>query len=458
MTTLFQAINSTATTFNNAVTNYSSLNANVDLFFLIGASRNKDISSTFISAFVENEDLAIRNLLWARDVRSGAGERQTFRNLFKVLIEQNSELAIKVLNKLPELGRFDDIFIAFNTKIENAALRLYAESLRNKNALAAKWAPRKGSDANKLRAYLRLTPKDYRKLLVNLSATVEQQMCAKNWNEINYNFVPSVAASRYQKAFVKHDQDRYNEYKQQLIKGEAKINAGAVYPYDVIRSLKNGDETVSIAQWNALPNYMEGSDERILPVVDVSGSMSQKVSGSISAMDVAVSLGLYISERNTGIFKDQFITFSESPKMVKVSGNLSQRLHQMNTSDWGMNTDLEKVFDLILNAATKHNVSKENMPTKLLILSDMEFDVATDANQSLFEIAKVKYAKSNYELPQIIFWNLAGRKGNVPVSIHDTKTALVSGFSPSILKSLLGGNLSPEKTMLDTLSNERYNY
>jgi hypothetical protein len=205
---------------------------------------------------------------------------------------------------------------------------------------------------------------------------------------------------------------------------------------------------------------MEGSNERILPVVDVSGSMDQPISGQVTAMDAAISLGLYISERNVGVFKDQFITFSERPNFVKLVGDLSQRYQSMSKSDWGYNTNIQKVFDLVLNSAKKSSVKEDQMPTKILILSDMEFDACSEDSKdlSMYEMVKEKYAQSGYKLPQIVFWNLSGRVGNVPVTIHSSGTALVSGFSPTILKSLLGGDLSPEKVMLKTIVQDRYDY
>jgi len=342
--------------------------------------------------------------------------------------------------------------------------------------LCAKWQDRQGLNANKIRSYMRLTPKEYRKLLVSLSNTVETQMCANQWNDINFSHVPSVAAARYQKAFSRHT-TKYAEYKAALASGDSsvKITAGAVYPYDVIRSLNNGDTTVANEQWKALPNYLEGSNENIMPLVDVSGSMDGvSVSGSVTALDVAISLGLYLSERAGGVFKDQFITFSGSPEMLKVSGSLKQRYDQMERSNWAVNTNIQAAFELILNAAVKHKVPEAEMITKLLILSDMEFDgcvtVGTTSTSrwgsggaavsvSAMDMIRAKYAAAGYKLPQVIFWNLNGRAGNSPVTYNEVGTALVSGFSPSIVKSVLGGEeLTPISIMLKTVLISRYDF
>lgn len=460
-TTLFEAINSSATTSNGAVTNSSSLNKNVDLFFLGGASRGKDIIPTFAAALVEDQEVAIRILQWIRDARGGSGERQTFRNLMAYLIKADLVAAEKVLAKVSDLGRFDDLFIAFGTSLERVALRIISQELKNGNGLAAKWCPRQGAEANKIRSYMKLTPKQYRKLLVGLSNTVEQKMCAQDWTGIVYPHVPSVAAGRYQKAFLKHDPEGYAAYKAKLVSGETKINASVAYPYDVIRSLRNGDKVVANEQWKALPNYLEGSDENILPVVDVSGSMDFQVSGSVTAMDVAISLGLYTSERMGGVFKDQFVTFSSQPEMLHLKGNLQQRYDAMARTAWSMSTDVQAVFKLILTSATKHKVAQKEMPTKILILSDMEFDqcVHNGTSVSAMDMIEKEYAAAGYKVPQVVFWNLKGRSGNSPVTYNKVGAALVSGFSPSIVKSVLGAEeMTPISIMLKTVMCERYDF
>ena len=469
MTTLFEAVNASGLTANGAVTNTSSLNKNVDLFFLAGASRGKDITPVFAAALVEDQEVAVRVLEWARDARGGAGERDVFRKLFSYLIGVEPAVASRVLMKVPELGRWDDLLITFGTPLERESLRMIAFALNDqKDGLCAKWMPRQGPLANKIRSYMRMTPKDYRKMLVEMSTTVEQKMCARDWTDINYQHVPSVAAGRYQKAFLKHDPAGYAVYKEKLTTGEAKVNASAVYPYDVIRSLRNGDKVVSNAQWASLPNYLEGSTESILPVVDVSGSMSGvSVSGSVTAMDVSISLGLYTSERANGIFKDTFVTFSSAPKLVKLKGNLSERYAQLSSADWGMSTNLSAVFDLLLGSAVKHSVPVNEMPTKILILSDMEFDSCisdgtgsrTGVSVSAMEFIEKKYSSAGYKVPQIVFWNLSGRSGNSPVTYNKVGAALVSGFSPSIVKSVLGGDeMTPISVMLKTVMTQRYDF
>jgi len=476
MGNLFDAINEDGLTFNGCVTNASSLNKNCDLFFLAGASRGKDITHVFAGALAEDPEVACRVLEWCRDSRGGAGERQTFRNLFSYLIKNEPKLASKILRNIPEIGRFDDIIeTCFGTTLERQALGIIATALKAENALAAKWVPRNGPAANKIRSYMKMVPKDFRKMLVNLSKTVEQQMCANEWDQITYSHVPSVAAARYQKAFGKHDPLRYGEYKNKLSTGEEKINASVVYPYDIIRSLKSGDNTVANAQWASLPDYLNGTNENILPVVDVSGSMTTIVSGSVTALDVAISLGLYTSERLTGVFKDTFVTFSSVPKMVKLTGTLSQRYDQMSHGDWQMSTDLQAVFKLILNSAVKHQVPVDEMPSKIVIFSDMQFNNCvsfggnitgskfgnpiTPVSVNAMDMIRLEFQNAGYKLPTVIFWNLNGDSGNSPVKFDETGTALVSGFSPAIMKNLLGGeDMSPLSIMLKTVMIQRYDF
>jgi hypothetical protein len=451
-------------TDNGMVTNPTSLNKCVDLFFSIGSMRGKSkdkVVNLFNQAYNENPLVASKILFWVRDVRSGAGERQTFRDVISFLTTNSPQTVRKNIGLIPEFGRWDDVLVLLGTELEDDMFSLIKTALSNGDGLCAKWMPRKGVVANKLRKLFRTTPKQYRKMLVGLTNVVESKMCAKDWEKIDYSKLPSLASSRYQKSFNKNDNERYNEYKKSLQDGTAKVNAGAVYPYDIVKSMSmGGDNIVSEKQWESLPNWMEGSVERILPVVDVSGSMGVQVGGNpnLSCMDVAVSLGMYISERNEGSFKDAFITFSSNPQLQYLTGTLSERLLQLRRADWGMSTDLEAVFNLILHQAKMNNVSEGNMPTKILILSDMQFNQATRRDslgaQSMIESM---YEELGYTKPDIIYWNLNAKGGNFPVEFDKNGTALVSGFSPSILKSLLGGkNMTPESIMMDTVNDDRY--
>tara|TARA_Y100000034_G_scaffold136880_1_gene216639 strand:- start:180 stop:1625 length:1446 start_codon:yes stop_codon:yes gene_type:complete len=457
-------------TFNGMATRTSSLDLNTDLFFQIGSSRNQDIRNAFSKAFQHNPDLALRTALWARDVREGAGERQTFRSILLLLEKTlDHDAFLLVLRKVPELGRWDDLLVLDTREGQNMAAKMIQVALSKGDGLCAKWMPRKGLAAARLRERLGWSPKFYRKTLVNLTNVVETQMCNREWNEIEFGKVPSLAASRYQRAFNKRVPEAYMAYREGLEKGTEKVNAGAVYPYDVLKPVvlrdygwdepKYSPEVVK-AQWEALPNLM--GNNNMLAMVDVSGSMYCQVGGNanLTCILVALSLGLYIADKQSGAFKDTFLTFSGNPELLQLRGDILSKMKAMNSSDWGMNTDLMRAMKKILDHAVKNRVPAEDMPKTLVILSDMEFDYCASVGYNLtaLEATNVLFRQAGYTRPNIVFWNLNAREGNVPVRFDEAGTALVSGFSPNILKSILAGeDMTPEAIMLKTLMVDRYN-
>lgn len=476
MNTFVNAVdNQTTLTENGMVTFVNTSNALTDLFFDIGASRGKNIIPKFAAALSENQELAIRIALWARDVRGGAGERKLFRDIISYLAitpSVNKNTVYAVLKKAVELGRWDDILVVFEyetmKEYRDVVIMMIDRALMTEqNALCAKWMPRKGPVAIALREGMGLTPKQYRKVLVNLTKVVETQMCAKDWNGINFNHVPSLAMARYKKAFKKNSTE-FTKWTEKLASGDesVKVNAGAVYPYDVIKnwySWGKSEKAVANAQWDALPNYI--GDNNVLPVVDVSGSMTCPAGGYNSksvttCIDVSLSLGLYCSDKNTGPFKDMFMTFSAKPELLKVKGDIASKLQQMNnySYSWGMNTDVNAAMRKILDVAKKGNVKQDDMPKVLLIMSDMQFDQCADF--TAHEMIKNEYEKAGYQMPVVVFWNL-NASGNSPVKFHTSGAALISGFSPSIMKSVLSCDLSamtPYGVMMNTIMNDKYSY
>jgi len=443
------------------------------LFFQIGAMRGQDkqrLINVFTKAFAEDTLSAMRLLFWARDVRGGAGERQIFRDIVTYLAINRKDVLSKNLHLFNEYGRWDDLLTLVGTPLQTQALNLIAEALNGKDGLAAKWAPRpnvsnrtKKRWANVLRKHMGLTPKAYRKLLVENSNTVEQLLCSREFSKIDYSKLPSKAMSDLMKTFSRNDLDRFQAYLESIEKGEAKINAGAVYPYDVVKNMKQGNNQGANAQWNALPNYMETNNEYVLPLVDVSGSMSCPAGGNpnVTCMDVAISLGLYISERNVGPFKDAFVTFSESPKLQILKGNLTERFNQLARADWDMSTNLEAAFKEILSKAIQSNVPQAEMPTMVLILSDMEFNSAVRGrgwNPTAQQMIENMYTEAGYKMPKLVYWNIKSRgDNNKPVHFDTNGTALVSGFSPALLTNLLGGkDFSPISMMMSVINSERY--
>ena len=470
MSTFVEAVmNQEARTENGMKARKSTANAVVDLFYNAAASRGKDIKPAFAAALAEDRELALRVAAWLRDARGGAGERQLFRDILVYLEKTDTEAAKALLAKVPELGRWDDLFVFKTKALKEAAYTILGDALREKNGLAAKWSPRQGPIAAEIRTFFGMSPKFYRKSLVEMTKVVETNMCAKDWDSINFSHVPSVAASRYKKAFNRNT-ETYATYVAALVKGEnpeVKVNASVAFPYDVLKGrISNYGVTFNKteldlieAQWNALPNYV--GDANILPLVDVSGSMTCTAgkTGKLTCLEVAVSLGLYLADKNKGAFKDTFLTFSAKPELLHLKGGINSKIDQMVKSKWDMNTDLNKAFAKILDVAVKGNVAQEDMPAMVLILSDMQFDACIKHDDSAIEMIARKYEAAGYTLPKVVFWNLNASYGNAPVKFDKSGTALVSGFSPAVVKPLLAGdleNFTPESVMLKTIMDDRY--
>lgn len=460
MTQLFDAVNNLTTTTNGDGAFKSTLNSNLDLFFKIATARGQDMSGLFDAAYQEDPELALRILQWGRDVRGGAGERARFRDLLQHIAQKEGQenVVIALLNKIPEIGRFDDVLALVGTKYEDSALGVIAKGIKDKNGLAAKWAPRKGENAVKLRSILGMTPKQYRKTVVNLTQVVETQMCASEWDKIEYRKVPSVAARNYGRAFKRHDEERYTGYLDAVLEGKEKINASAIFPHDVLRDLNDDTAKRVQAQWDNLPDYLEGNNERILPVVDVSASMNDN--GGLP-MQISVALGLYFSQRGEGLFKDSVITFETTPQFIKFNPGMTivDRVRSIRSIPWGGSTDFVAVFNILLAAARMNKIPADQMPTKLLCVSDMQFNQSTrtEAWNNSFQEIKRLYAESGYEMPQLVFWNVAGSNtGNVPITFNETGVALVSGASPAIVTSVLGGDLDPIAVMKKAVEIPRY--
>jgi hypothetical protein len=341
--------------------------------------------------------------------------------------------------------------------LRQSAFRLIGKAIKDGNGLCAKWMPRKGPDAVELRTALGMSPKQYRKTLVGLTKVVETAMCSKDWSNIEFAHVPSVAAARYQKAFDKNAHDKYKAYRDALVKGDVKINASAIFPHDVIKSISTGMADVAKAQWEALPNFL--GDQKILAMCDVSGSMGCSAGGNTTCMDVSIALGLYVADKLTGPYKDTFLTFNDRPELQTLHGDIVAKVNQLRRASWGMNTNIEAAFKLILDTAIRGQAPQSDMPDILLILSDMQFDRCTKWSETMQDMMKRKYAEAGYKAPAVVFWNLNAAYGNGPATQFDKGVMLVSGFSPAILKAVLSADLddiSPWALMVNVLNGERY--
>jgi hypothetical protein len=423
----------------------------LDLFFLLGTRPSgKRLLNAVDAAWADNPTLTLKCLFQARDVRSGKGERDSFREAIKHLA---NKLPSNLVKLIPEYGRWDDLQTLVGTPLETAVFEAVSSGLEGKNGLCAKWTPRKGDFAVALTKFLGLSPKRYRKLLVGLTNVVETDMCERKWTDIDYSKVPSQAGKIYAKAFNRHNPEGYSSWRTKLSEPNSgvKINVSTLYPHEVTAKLWDTSYPVEEA-WAKLQETFPEVEDRILPVCDVSGSMHGL------PMDVCIALGLFLSQRNRGPFQDCFVTFSESPKLQKLSGNLKSRFSQLQRAEWAMNTNLEAVFELVAKAASKS--APEDVPSTILIMSDMQFDACVrNSSQNAFKMAKKLFDERGLKLPNVVFWNLRDSGSNtLPVKADKSGAALISGYSPSILKNLLGNpsEISPMGIMLKTLEAERY--
>ena len=467
-------------TLNGATTYISSGKYCLDLFASIGASRNldeKEIVKRFHRAFCEDKNLAMKILFYARDIRGGLGERKVFRTIIRNLPRTSRSALVKNIQYIPEYGRYDDLLEIMDTSCKKEVVTFIKEQLQkdianietNEVSLLAKWLPSINATniqtvklGKRLAQCLNMSEKEYRQTLSKLRAKIK--IIENNLREKDYSFdyskQPSKAMFKYKKAFIRNDKERYEDFLNKVQSGAVKMNTGTLYPYDIVRSIIHGGELSDEEKksldvtWNALPNYTK--DENALVVVDGSGSMYW--GGNPQPAEVAQSLAVYFAERNTGLFKNHFITFSENPRLVEIKGDdIYNKIRFCIGFNECANTNIQKVFELILKTATKNKLSQKDMPETIYIISDMEFDSCTvDADLTNFEYIKKKFNETGYKLPRLVFWNVNSWQQQVPVKENEQGVVLVSGCTPKIFEMVMDGETSPYKFMLDTINTERY--
>jgi hypothetical protein len=476
---LKQKVNMTETE-NGAATYESTGSECLDLFATIGALRREsdaEIITRFARAYTENPDSAMKLIFFGRDIRGGLGERRVFKVLLKWLAENEPASLLKNLEYVPEYGRFDDLLVLMGTPCEEAMLTVLRkqfaadmEALKKDGdvSLLAKWLPSinaSNQDARmngkKVAKAFGLTEAKYRKALSALRNKI--RIIENNLRERDYSFdyekQPSRALFKYRSAFARNDRERYTAFISAVNSGEAVMHADNVAPYELVapylegRQWSKNEKNTLNATWASLPDF--GGDENAIAVIDTSGSM---YGGDHLPAAVALSLGLYFAERNTGMFGNHFIEFSARPQLIEIKGEtFADRLRYVASFSEVANTNLEAVFDLILDTAVENNVPQDELPAKLVIISDMEFDCCVDnASATNFKNAQQKYKAHGYELPQIVFWNVASRNRQQPVTQNEQGVALVSGVTPRIFSMIAGGIVSPYVFMMDILGRERY--
>ena len=485
-------------TMNNAMTHDSTGDACLDMFSLAGGMRYRSTKDQILlmdRAYIENPELAMKLLFYIRDIRGGMGERKTFRTLLRHVANEWPKSAEKNVRYIAEYGRFDDLLCLLGTRAQEEAVRvirdqmekdLYALALRENGenadahiSLLAKWLPSGNTSSartrEKAKQLIRLLDVDeaaYRKILSRLRAAIsvtERKLSVQKVGSIEYHAVPAGAMLRYRSAFLKQDGKRFREYLSHVEKREEVIHSDTLFPYEIVRpmisrkwsggiSLSSDDEQLRVleALWKALPDTKDMPNA--VSVIDTSGSMYWSKPGAVQPAVISHSLGLYHAERCRGMFHNHFITFESNPHLIKIHGrNLLEKLKYIQASPWGGSTNLEKVFDLILDTAVKGNVRQEEMPSVLYIISDMEFNQAIRRpNETIYDNAKENYQRHGYELPATVFINVNSWQKQAPVRAHTKGTALASGAGVSTFQHKFDGNVTPMSHMLRVLGSERY--
>ena len=473
----------------------------VDLNFAVSSMRGmseENIYNKFTKAYFEDKMMALRWLFFARDVRGGLGERRLFRVILKNMAKDDVDIVKHLAPIVSEYGRYDDLWCLFGTDVDGVILDIIKKQLTDDIAnmadnkpvsLLAKWLPSVNASSTKTKMDARyicnnlgMTEREYRKTLSSLRSyidIVESKMSAKKWEDIKYETVPSRANLIYNGAFLRNDEERRREYLSKLENGETNINAGTLFPHDIVHKYSSAtgwyggvgkyDATLE-SLWKALPDTVNECGNTIV-VADGSGSMCCNVGGSsrVTALEVANALAIYFAEHSSGDFKDKYITFSSRPQLVDFSqcDSLRDKLRVAYSHSECSNTNIEKVFDLILTTAVNGHMKQEDMPKNVLIISDMEFDSCATCdgsaryglnrpNAKLFKVIKKRFEDAGYQMPRLVFWNVNSRTGTIPVKENDLGVALVSGFSTNVCKMVMSGKTDPYECLVETLMSDRY--
>ena len=296
-------------------------------------------------------------------------------------------------------------------------------------------------------------------------------MSENRWDEIEFDKIPSKAGFIYKNAFARRDiiKARYEAFAKDT---NTKVNAKALYPYEVVREAHTGardetDRAMVNKYWDNLADYFNNAEFNGIAVVDTSGSMCWTYDSTVQPIDVAISLGLYCAEKAKGPFAGHYISFASRPQLIETDGidfvDKVRRIYRTNLCD---NTNIEATFDLILETAFLNNLSQDELPQNIIIISDMEFDAARRPGwgggstwnfldqDTLMENIANRWASYGYKMPHLIFWNVNARQNNIPM-LGNGPISFVSGFSPSTFEVIMSGKTGYD-LMLEKLDSERY--
>ena len=483
-------------TENGAITHKTTESALLDMFAMGGAMRERSVSDVtlmFKKAYEENPKYALKCLFYLRDVRGGQGERRFFRECMKWLAKNDTAAVRRNLQYVAEFGRWDDLYSFVGTSLEKDAFKIlknqFILDLNCKTpSLLAKWLKSENATSEESRKLGELTcryfgyhPKQYRKHLSNLRERIrvlERLMSQNRWEEIEFDKIPSKAGLKYKNAFARRDiiKAKYEKF----AKSEAtKVNAGTLYPYEVVEkainlmgsqdyywrnnnpiALDNTDRLMINKYWDNLTDYFNGSKLNALCMVDTSGSMHG------TPINVATSLGLYCAEKAGGPFANHYISFSSRPQLIECEGvDFCDKVDRIVRTNLCENTNIEAAFDMLLNTAMRNRLTQDELPDTIIVISDMEFDSATwqyrsyasrgtEGAETLMEGIARKWRMKGYEVPHLIYWNVNARQNNIPM-LGVGRVSFVSGFSPSIFQSIVTGKTGYD-LMLETLDKKRY--
>ena len=485
-------------TENGAVARNTTGDARLDFFGSAGSLRSADkrrartasagssrtahemarITRLFSEAYREDPLFATKIVFYARDVRGGLGERQTFRTLLQFMAEYHPEALRPNMDLIGVYGRFDDLYCLIGTPLEDemwAAMKRQFEedraSLQAGNAISllAKWIKTAdASSANTRRLGILTAQKlgytvyEFKRLVRAMRkqiGIVEALMSAGRWDEIRYCAVPSRAMMIYRNAFMKHDADRFGEFVREAAGGEVTIHSAALFPYDIVEKVMYGDrrwgriteDQVLEAQWRQLPDYVEAGTNALV-IADTSGSMYGR------PMATSVGLAVYFAERNTDPYHNLFMSFSGTSRIQMLKGEtLAQKIRSIDMHDWANNTNLQAAFQHVLEIAVQNHVAQEDMPKSLIVISDMEIDFCGDRNWTFYEKMAQKFRKYGYQIPNIIFWNVASRHDVFHADRSRTGVQLVSGQSAAVFRQVMQCvGLNPVEAMEKIINSERY--
>ena len=471
-------------TENGAVALSTTGDARLDFFGTVGALRGAEeerITRLFSEAYKADPLFATKIAFYARDIRGGLGERQTFRTLLSYMAKFHPEALRKNLDLIGVYGRYDDLYCLIGTPLENemwAAMKAQFEEDRknlaegNAVSLLAKWIKTADASSAATRKLGILTAKklgysvyEFKRLVRAMRrqiGVVEALMSGGRWDEIRYSAVPSRAMMIYRNAFRKHDEERFTAFLQKAAAGEEKIHSATLYPYDIVEKVMKMDERgwyrgkisedpVLEAQWRQLPNYVEPGTNAMV-IADTSGSMYGR------PLATSVGLAVYFAERNIGPYHNLFMSFSGTSRIQELKGEtLAQKIGSIDMDDWQQNTNLEAAFQLELAIALENHIPQEEMPKSLIVISDMEIDVCGNRKWTFYEQMSSLYRHFGYQIPNIIFWNVASRHDVFHADKSRVGVQLVSGQSAATFRQVMQCvGLTPVQAMEQIIGSERY--